>query len=61
MLSMAEYKMRAEPRLAAIDAMDKRCEWSKWDFECTPEVQALRERRNRLMSEQIADEVDAGL
>jgi hypothetical protein len=60
-LDLEEYKRRAIPRLAQIDRLDERCEWEKFDCQCSLEVQALRERRKRLMDEQGADEVAAGL
>lgn len=60
-MTLEEYEARALPRLALIDSLDKRCEWGKWDWECSLEVRKLRDRRERLMQEQAADEKAAGL
>jgi hypothetical protein len=60
-MSEAEYQRRAVPRLAQIDALDKRCEWDKHEFEIDWETRERRERRNRLMAEQNADEFAAGM
>lgn len=51
------YKARAIPRLAAIDALASRIDFEKCGWQLTPEG----ERYQRLMDEQQADEVAAGL
>jgi hypothetical protein len=60
-LTFEEYQSRAVPRMAAIEALDARCEWDKPGYECSLAVLELRDRRGRLMREQIADEAAAGL
>lgn len=65
MMDIDTYRARALPRLAAIDRLDALCRWDKHLAELAPDevqqVAALRERRERLMREQISDEVEAGL
>lgn len=65
MMDIDTYRARAIPRLAAIDRLDARCQWGRHLAELSPnevhEIAALRERRERLMREQIDDEVAAGL
>ena len=56
-LSSDEYKARAIPRLAAIDALAAHIDFSTFSWQSTPEG----ERYERLMREQMADEVAAGL
>ena len=60
-MTIEEYERRAIPRLERIDRLDKLCEWEKYDFQCSPKVQEYRETRRRLMAEQAADEMEAGL
>jgi hypothetical protein len=59
-----EYQARALPRLAAIDELDKLCQWDKFMFQIPYEqqekVRRCREQRERLMSEQSADECAMG-
>lgn len=56
-LSMDEYNRRATPRLAAIDRLAQKIDFSSHDWRNTPEG----ERYDRLMREQNEDEVAAGL
>ena len=56
-LSMDEYKARAIPRLAAIDALSAKVDFSSYSWKNTPEG----ERWQRLMDAQMRDEVAAGL
>jgi len=56
-LSEEEYKARAIPRLAAIDRLAEKIDFTTEAWKCTPEG----ERYQRLMNEQGADEVAAGL
>lgn len=56
-LSAEDYKARAIPRLAAIDALSAKIDFSSFAWENTPEG----ERWKRLMDAQIRDEVAAGL
>lgn len=64
-MELDEYKQRSTPRLAAIDELDQRCQWDKFleeiPLEKRAEIAELRKRRERLMKEQVADEVAAGL
>lgn len=55
-LSIEEYLSRAVPRLAAIDWLAK-----KIDFSITWELTPEGERYKQLMNEQMADEAAAGL
>lgn len=56
-LSAEEYERRSVPRLAAIDALSVKIDFSSFSWETTPEGQ----RYKRLMAEQCRDEYDAGL
>lgn len=56
-LSDEEYKARAIPRLAQIDMLIKKIDFTTEAWKWTPEG----ERYQRLMNEQIADEIAAGL
>jgi hypothetical protein len=56
-LDMQTYQARALPRLAAIDALSARIDFSSFGWQHTPEG----ERWKRLMDEQGRDEVAAGL
>ena len=56
-LSDEEYKARAIPRLAAIDRLAKKIDFTTEAWRWTTEG----ERYERLMNEQCADEVAAGL
>ena len=56
-----EYEKRAVPRLTLIDALDKRCQWDKFDCQVSFDILEIRKRRKILMDEQNADEVSAGL
>ena len=60
-MDMETYNKRAIPRLRQIEEMDKRCQWNKWDFELPLNIQELRKRREKLMDEQVQDEIAAGL
>lgn len=60
-LSIEEYTARAVPRLARLDAIAERCAFGKWEFQCTPEERRYREIHQRLLDDQTADEVAAGL
>lgn len=62
-MTIDEYQARAIPRLARIDELDKLCEWDKFDFESSDpdRIRRVRATRERLMREQAADEVAAGL
>lgn len=59
-MDMQEYNERSIPRLALIDALDKRCQWDKFYFQVSSDVLELRKRREQLMAEQNADEIAAG-
>jgi len=56
-LSEEDYKARAIPRLAAIDRLAEKIDFTTEAWKWTPEG----ERYQRLMDEQGADEVAAGL
>lgn len=56
-LSLDEYNRRAIPRLKAIDRLAEKIDFSTGAWRWTPEG----ERYQRLMNEQGADEVAAGL
>lgn len=56
-LSMDEYRARATPRLAAIESLAAKIDFSTDSWKWTPDG----ERYQRLMQEQGADEVAAGL
>ena len=56
-MSEEQYKQRAIPRLAAIDALAAKIDFSSFAWRNTPEG----ERYQRLMDEQNRDEVAAGL
>lgn len=56
-LSLDEYNRRAIPRLEAIDRLAEKIDFSTGAWRWTPEG----ERYQRLMNEQGADEVAAGL
>lgn len=59
-MDMQQYNKRSIPRLALIDALDKRCQWEKFDFQVSSDVLELRKKRQKLMAEQNADEIEAG-
>ena len=59
-MDMQEYNKRSIPRLALIDALDKRCQWGKFDFQVPDDVLELRKKREKLMDEQNSDEIAAG-
>ena len=56
-LSMEEYNARAIPRLASIDALTKKIQDGNLSWDYSPEGQLWK----RLMADQNADEVAAGL
>ena len=56
-LSREEYERRAIPRLAAIDRLADKIDFSSGYWKYTPEG----ERYSRLMAEQNQDEYDAGM
>lgn len=56
-LSMEEYQRRATPRLESLDRLAAKIDFSTDAWKWTPEG----ERYERLMREQGADEVAAGL
>lgn len=56
-LGLDDYNARAIPRLAAIDRLTERIDFSRHDWRHTPEG----ERWKRLMDEQGRDELAAGL
>ena len=56
-LSMEEYQARAIPRLEAIDILAKKINDNNLSWEFSLEA----ERWNRLMDEQMKDEIAAGL
>lgn len=56
LLTLEEFKARAIPRLAAIEMLA-----AKIDFSLSWKYTIEGERYHRLMKEQIADEVAAGL
>jgi hypothetical protein len=56
-MEMATYLSRAVPRLAAIEALGQKIDFSSPCWQYSPEG----ERWNRLMQQQAADEVEAGL
>jgi hypothetical protein len=56
-LTTEEYNARAKPRLEAIDQLSKKIDFSTDLWKWTPEG----ERYQRLMNEQGADEIAAGL
>lgn len=56
-ISIEEYKLQAIPRLAAIDLLAKKIDFSISSWMWTPEG----ERYERLMREQCQAERDAGL
>lgn len=60
-LSIEEYEERAIPRLELIDIISAKCDWGKFDFECSQAARDARERWYRLMDLQTADEIAAGL
>ena len=60
-MTQAEYEARAVPRLAVIDRLDALCKWELFDWQCDHVTRTRRELRERLMREQTADEVAAGL
>lgn len=60
-LSIEEYEARAIPRLAVIDELSPRCQWEKHVSDCDDITLTIRARWRRLMDEQGADEIAAGL
>lgn len=56
-LSIDEYNARAKPRLEAIDRLAAKIDFNNLSWKWTPEG----ERYERLMREQMEDEVKAGL
>ena len=59
-MDIKTYESRSIPRLRLIEEMDKRCQWEKFDFELPFGIQELRKRREKLMDEQMKDEIAAG-
>ena len=60
-MDIKTYESRSIPRLKLIEAMDKKCQWDKFDFQLPFGIQELRRRREKLMDEQMKDEIAAGL
>ena len=59
-MDIKTYESRSIPRLRLIEEMDKRCQWEKFDFELPFGIQELRKQREKLMDEQMKDEIAAG-
>lgn len=60
-MDQEEYLARATPRLARLDKLAPRCAFDKWPHERTAAEHRAWDEYQRLMAEQLADEVAAGL
>jgi hypothetical protein len=61
MMDMETYEKRAIPRLALIDKLSERCAFDKYEFQCSEAELRARATWKKLMNEQGADEIAAGL
>ena len=59
-MTLTEYNKISALRFSSMDAIDKKCQWDKFDFEVDLETRQARERWNQLIEAQTKDEIEMG-